>query len=431
MKKVLFTISALLMLWSCSNEEETSVPLQPQEEQGEPQVPGNEDAEEKAPAITLTAAQKQAVENNNDFAFNFFRSVCSSAENEGKGLLVSPISLTYALGMLNMGATGQTSNEITTILGFSNEGREGINELCKKLIEQAPVVDEAVQLRLADMVVADKTVPLSSQYQQDVEQIYLAKTASLDFSSPDAVKYINDWCSQQTEGKIPSIVENLDGTLLALLNAVYFKAPWSGKFDAAETRNEQFTKEDGSQVALPMMHREGPAFYQHGNTYTTLGLPYGNGKNWTMFVLLPNEGKSIADVITSLNSNAWKENIRIAAYGGIDIDVKLPRFKAEYDVNLKQVLKQMGAPSMFEPRGELTKLTENGENLAVGDVRQKSTIEVTEDGTEAAAITVIQMSLATGDDSSFKPVFHATHPFVYLIQENTSGAIFFIGAFMG
>lgn len=425
MKRLLFAISFLL-LWSCGDGDDEMAEEQPQDNQKEETAQqGNEDA----PAISLSAAQKQAVENNNDFAFNFFRAVSSDKVNKEKGVVVSPLSLTYALGMLNMGATGQTSNEITAMLGFAKEGSDGINALCRQLIEQAPAVDEAVLLKLADMVATDSMVPLASKYQQDVEQNYQAKSVSLDFSSPDAVKYINDWCCQQTEGKIPSIVEDLSGTQLALLNAVYFSAPWSGKFNSAETREEKFTKENGTQVMLPMMHREGPAFYEQGDVYTTLGLPYGNGKNWTMFVLLPNEGKSVADVIASLNSGSWKRTTEKIALGGIYIDVKLPRFKTETSMNLNQTLAQMGATSMFVPRGELANMTKDGQDLSVGSVIQRSTIEVSEEGTEAAAITVIRMEQSSADGDA-KLSFHATRPFIYLIQEQTSGAIFFIGSFM-
>ena len=426
MKIILFIFSSLL-LWSCSSsDDDVQSPVQPQEEQ-----PATDGGHVDASVIELSAVQKQAVDKNNDFAFSFFRTVSTSAENMVKSVFMSPLSLTYALGMLNAGATGQTSAEITSMLGFGQDGRESVNALCRQLIEQAPAVDSSVTLHLADLVASDKYLTLASQYRQAVLENYHAEAVSLDFSSAASVKYINDWCSKHTEGMIPSIVEDLSNTKLALLNAVYFKAPWSGKFDVAETRQEPFHKEDGTQAQLPMMHRVGPAYLANGDGYTTLGLPYGNGKNWTMYVLLPDEGKSIDDVIASLDGTSWNKTLQAASIAAIDVDVKLPRFKAENTFSLNGILQQMGATSMFMSRNELVDMTEERANLSVSSVLQKSAIEVTEEGTEASAVTVVHMYATSGNSDDAMPIFHATRPFVYLIQEKTSGAVFFIGVFRG
>lgn len=454
MKKYFFYAMAAVMMVmpfaGCSSDEDVvkdpkQMNRSNDEKKSQDEEPNNgEENQDPNPAsrsIDLTDAQMQAVSRNNDFAFSFYRMLSQTDELKGKSNVVSPISLTYALGMLNAGATGQTGSEILKLLGFGEGDSQAVNELCKELIDKAPVVDEAVTLQLADLVAtaSNHSITLTDGYSQTVKNYYDSETVSLDFGSQTAVDYINGWCKDKTGGMIPSIVSKdvLKDAMLTLLNAVYFKAPWTHPFDKAETCDMSFTCENGEKQTLPMMHRDDALFYMYGDIYRTLGLSYGSGKNWTMYILLPNEGKTVDDVLLSLSAKKWAEYTYASSLfreSGLQttVDVLLPRFKAESSPQLNGVIASMGAPSMFQPRGEFTGISPVAQDLYVSLVKQNAAIEVSEEGTEAAAATAVIMATALGDgDEPSIPQFHADHPFVYLIQEASSGAIFFIGTYHG
>ena len=392
-------------------------------------------------SISLTDSQKEAVIRNNDFTFNFYRALSKTDGLKGKSNVVSPLSLTYVLGMLNAGATGQTSSEILKLLGYGDDDSQALNDLCKELIDNAPIVDESVKLRLADLVAtaSNQSITLADDYSKTVKDYYDGEAVSLDFTSQAAVDFINGWCSEKTEGMIPSIIgkDNLAASLLVLLNTVYFNAPWTHPFDKAETIDMKFTREDGVKVTLPMMHRVGAVCLGDESAYQVLGLSYGEGQRWTMYILLPHEGKTVDDVLAGLSSKRLEEyaghtSLYVESGFEIDVDVLLPRFKSESSNLLNDVIAGMGAPSMFKPMNEFTGMSPQAKDLFVGIIKQNAAIEVSEAGTEAAAATIAMMYDSTGEHTSYtKPTFHADHPFVYLIQEASSGAVFFIGTYQG
>ena len=391
-------------------------------------------------SISLTDSQKEAVTRNNDFTFNFYRALSKTDGLKGKSNVVSPLSLTYVLGMLNAGATGQTSSEILKLLGYGDNDSQALNDLCKELIDNAPIVDESVKLRLADLVAtaSNQSITLADDYSKTVKDYYDGEAVSLDFTSQAAVDFINGWCSEKTEGMIPSIVskDNLDASLLVLLNTVYFNAPWTHPFDKAETKDMEFTREDGVKVTLPMMHREDAVYLGSENACQVLGLSYGEGQRWTMYILLPYEGKTVDDVLAGLSAkrlerfaestSKFVENGKSTA-----VDVLLPRFKSESSNLLNEMIAGMGAPSMFKPMNEFTGMSPQAKDLFVGLIKQNAAIAVSEAGTEAAAATIVTMLTSDGIHTGSVPTFHADHPFVYLIQEASSGAVFFIGTYQG
>jgi serpin B len=445
MKKVIYYVIAATLvampLTGCNSDEEIVKEPENANLPDEEKEPIKEEQENAVRSIHLTDVQKQAVSRNNDFAFNFYRAMSQTEELKSKSNIVSPLSLTYVLGMLNAGATGQTGSEILKLLGFGEGDSQTVNELCKELIDNAPGVDNAVTLRLANLVAtaSNHSFTLADDYSQTVKGYYDCEATSLDFNSQTAVDYINGWCKEKTEGMIPSIVskKEIESAVLALLNAVYFKAPWTNPFNKEETRDMSFTRENGEKQNLPMMHRDNALFYAPGDIFKTLGLSYGSGKNWTMYILLPNEGKTVNDVLSSLSAKMWAEYTYAASMfseSGLTtmVDVLLPRFKTENSSNLNDVIAGMGAPSMFLPRQEFSRISPTAKDFFVSLVKQNAAIEVTEEGSEAAAVTAAIICTALGDEGgSYMPEFHADHPFVYLIQEASSGAIFFIGTYHG
>ena len=212
MKKVIYYVIAATLvampLTGCNSDEEIVKEPENANLPDEENEPIKEEQENAVRSIHLTDAQKQAVSRNNDFAFNFYRAVSQTEELKNKSNVVSPLSLTYVLGMLNAGATGQTGSEILKLLGFGEGDSQTVNELCKELIDNAPGVDNAVTLRLANLVAtaSNHSFTLADDYSQTVKDYYDCEATSLDFNSQTAVDYINGWCKEKTEGMIPSIV---------------------------------------------------------------------------------------------------------------------------------------------------------------------------------------------------------------------------------
>ena len=428
-------ILAVAMFTACTKNdaEETVIPETPIVPET-PDTPVNPERVVKmlpeTKPIELTDEQKSLIQKNNDFSFNLFRTIEQLAEEKQSNAL-SPISVTYVMGMLNDGAAGTTAQEITSVLGFGNSDAATVNELCKSMIEGIPLVDPTVSLTMANYIAARQDVVLEELFKKNMDTYYHAETASLDFSLPESKQTINDWCSRQTDGKITEMIEQLDNSLvLILLNAVNFKATWTQNFDPLDTKSEAFTKYDHSTCELPLMHRKAEVLYQANDTYASVYLPYGGrDPKWGMTVLLPNEGKSVDDIINSLTVAGWKESKNQMI--PVIVDIKIPRFKTDRKNNLCEAIAALGAPSVFDPeKSNFSKISSNFKNLYVSDMLQKAAIEVNEKGTELVTVTEADI-MVTLNPSQLLCDFHANRPFVYVIQEASSGAIFFIGTFLG
>lgn len=378
----------------------------------------------KTQYIELTQEQKALVAKSNDFSFNLYRAI--HAADHQKSNITSPLSVAYVLGMLNDGANGNTAKEISQVLGFGAT-KQTINEYCKALIDQAPMADPSVILQIANIVAANQDVTLEKDFKNDMQNYYSAEVASLDFSKQSSVDYLNTWCKEKSGGMIPSIIDALSPEdLLVLMNAVYFKATWTEKFDEKETQEEVFTKADGSTIKLPMMHRNAQIRYCTNEVYTGIWLPFGSGDRWSMKVLLPEEGKTIDDIVKSLTGESWENNYWQHAI----VDIKMPRFSTKSDIMLNDMVSKLGAPSIFDPqKADFSLISKNQKQFYVSQMKQKAAIEVNEEGTKTTAVTV---SMMTGSNIvNGKGEFHANRPFMYVIQEWSSGAIFFIGTFQG
>ena len=378
--------------------------------------------------IELTKAQDEMVDNGNVFAFNLMKTVSESDELQGKDFMVSPLSISFVLGALNNGATGQTSEEILSAIGFEGSNANDINEYCKTILQGYPNVDDLVDMKIANAVVLKEGYEMKKGFSNALADYYEAYVRTMKFDSK-AVEAINDWCDEHTEGMIPEIIKKIpDGACLFALNALYFKGEWANKFEKKDTEKADFTNIDGSTSKTQMMQKEDWFDYTSNDLWATVRLPYGNG-SYGMYVLLPHEGKSIYDVIEALDGETW-EATRRKMYGN-KVNLKLPSFETETSIDLREIMKALGMKRAFDPSkaefGEM--LVKTNGNLYLGLLLQKSKITVNEEGTKAAAVTIGGMvDGAAGPPAEPEIInFHADRPFIYLIQENSSNAIFFIG----
>jgi serpin B len=373
----------------------------------------------------LTNTERQLVSDNNDFAFNLFR----NAQNEGSQI-ISPLSITYALGMLNNGATGQTQQEINTVLGFGDAGTDAINDFCKKMLSQAPTLDKMTKVMIANTIFVNSGLGyvLKPSLVENANTYYDAKPESRDFKDGRTLDAINQWASDHTEQMIKKALEENEfdpEAVSYLLNAIYFKGEWSMKFNKSETQNEPFNK--GEKV--PMMHQECELSYTDNDTYQSLNLPYGNGAYY-MTVMLPHEGKTTDDILNQLNGQSWNNNLH-QMYTHI-VDVKLPRFETNTDLNLVEIMSRLGMPTAFDPNQAHFDDFCNAPTY-IELMKQVAKIKLDEEGTEAAAVTVTGMNTTSVEEEPELPyaVFHADRTFLYAISEKSTGAIFFIGKYTG
>ena len=433
MKKNLLLLTAVVLsgtMLSCSSSSDIA-----ENELGE--TKGTVNMLSDPEPIQLTAEQKEFANDNNQFTLNFLKTV-NEVDQSGKSFIYSPLSITYVLGMVNDAATGKTEEELEQTLGFHKGGIQAVNEYCKKLIEGLPKVDNKVTLDIANAIFLNKDYTLKQQFQQDMQNYYDAKAESLDFSSPQTLELINGWCNDKTKGMIPKILDEVNPNIVSyLLNAIYFKADWASKFDSKNTKDETFTTKTGS-TTLPMMHQYVLISYLKTNTYSAVILPYGSGL-WKMTVLLPEEGATTDDIIKEvaqssvLNNRGWC-GTGSNTFQGYEVDLKLPRFETASDTDelgLVELMKKMGIKQAFDSDfAEIPNMCED-RNLYISMMRQKAKIKVNEEGSEAAAVTVVGVNetTAVGPQEYPKATFHANRPFVYVISEASSGVILFVGKF--
>ena len=378
---------------------------------------------------TLTISQDELLDNNNDFACNLFRTINKNRKLSDGSIVVSPISVSYVLGMLNEGASGKTRQQIINVLGLSGSTQK-INEYFKTMIHKVSRADSNITVLLANCIGVNSAMGISliPQYKADMQQYYDAQIDALDFTQRSSLDKINNWCNKHTGGMIPTAVDRLDpDAVLYLLNAIYFKAKWTEKFNPEDTRIMNFTTQNGTVVKHNMMHRQTRTLYGKNKICQMLYLPYGN-KDFGMYVLLPVKGKTTADIIQGLSARELEQQLN--GMKDENVDILMPRFYTSSETTLNHVLSAMGMPLVFTSRAELPNMAQGEKDLYVSLIDQKTIIEVNEKGTEGTARTLMRV-LKDGDEPPKIENFHATHPFVYLIIEKRSGAIFFMGTYCG
>lgn len=386
----------------------------------------NEEVDESF--LILSDAQHEMVNNNNSFAFSLYNKTMGMNSR-----VVSPLSVTYLMSMLANGADGETQKQILATLGWAGEGiqqpsLQDINDYSRMLIEKTARLDKAVTVEIANYVAVNKEFKLNSKFQKSVERDYKAGVESLNFTSPSTLKRINDWCNDRTHGMIPSIINEVDPDAVSyLMNAIYFNGTWKDKFSKEETKQEMFRGYTRDIQYVDMMHRHGEYFYADGDGYSAVSIPYGNGA-FRMTVILPTEGSFLRDVMASMDGGKFQALQR--SMEKCNVDLKIPRFTTEVDLPLNDIISALGAPLIFSSQADFSQFARG--DFYVSKMFQKAKIEVSEEGTKAAAVTAaIMMMSAVRPEKKRNVVFHADSPFAYIISENSTGSIYFMGQYTG
>ncbi|NQU87747.1 MAG: serpin family protein [Mariniphaga sp.] len=404
MKKIIATLLIALVVFVSCNQESNS-----------PDEISNIELDEKS---------SQLIEADNELGFELFQKINSEAEDEN--LMISPLSVSVALAMAYNGADGDTKSEMEQTLKVFGLSTEEINASYQFLINALQSLDEDVVFELANAIFYEKTFSVKSAFLGVNENIYNAEVSGLDFSNPSAVETINNWVADKTNHKIETIIDQLDPMdVMVLLNAVYFNGIWQTKFDDEGTHELPFLKNNGTVIDVAMMNKEDKVEYTSNDFFSAVQLPYGTGQ-YKMVVFLPASGKNSDDIINSLSVSNWK-NWMESFQEKEHVVVTMPRFKYRYELELNDVLKEMGMVKAFsDQNANFSKISDIF--IYISSVIHKTYIDVNENGTEAAAVTAITFSTTSaGPEQAQKIYFTVDKPFVYVIIEKDTNAILFIG----
>lgn len=373
--------------------------------------------------IELDSKSAQLVDANNAFGLELFRKITQLSPKEN--IMVSPLSVSLALGMAYNGANGDTKTEMEQAMKLNGLTPEQINQSYKMLVEALQSLDEDVIFEIANAIFYMNGFNIKQNFLDLNHTYYDAEVDDLDFSSPSALETINGWVAEKTHDKISRIIDNLSpDDRMVLLNAIYFYGTWTTRFDEEGTKMKDFTIADGTVKEVATMSKEDKLPYTTNDLFSAIQIPYGDGQ-YNMTVMLPQEGKTPADVIDELDNDNWKNWAGDFEEQG-HVVVNLPRFKFGFDTGLNQALKEMGMIKAFsQTAADFSGISD--QYLYISSAIHKTYIDVNETGTEAAAVTALVFTTTSSGNEPPKIYFSVDRPFVFAITEKDTNAILFIG----
>ncbi len=371
--------------------------------------------------IELNLKQRQVVNAANEFAFDLFIPMVTEPKGQGN-MMISPFSVTSALSMTLNGAAGETFNAMRHALRYDGKPIEEINETYQKLMKDMVPVDPRVTLEIANSVWVERKLTVKKPFIDALKIWYLAEAKSINVADPGAVDMVNGWIEDKTHDKIQKMLESLDPDLaMLLINAVYFNGKWRYQFDKDNTSEKPFFITTDFPVQVPMMFQHESLAVTYANNSTLVELPYGQG-NYSMVVMLPDEGFSASEVAIAITPENWSTWMTGLKQGITDVNLTLPRFKYEYKRTLNDDLTALGMGIAFSGGADFSKISD--EDLQISRVLHQTSIETNEEGSEAAAATVVEIVRTS---MPMITTVNVNRPFLYFIRETTTGTIVFMG----
>lgn len=346
------------------------------------------------------------------YSMSFIRNVAANTD-KNENLVISPYSAGVALSMLAEGAEGQTKEEFNTALNnciFKAENLGG---------------NDTIIVNSVNSLWVDDNFSIRNRYLSLLEKDFDALATVLNFSDPSTVQAINNWCSEHTNGKIKDIIDRLGpNSVMVLANALYFNAPWLNPFEKNLTAKSTFHGAS-STSEVNMMLRRGYMNYAEYQGCQLVELPYEGGR-YSMFVLLPAAGIDVNDIIGYLNEDLYNEAMKSLAPK--EVLLKMPKAKLETSLLLNQTLGSMGIKSAFTSAADFKGIAEMGP-LVLDQVKQKCYVDISESGTEAAAVTVAQVRMTSARPSSFVTMT-VNRPYLFFIVDTQNSNVMFAGRVM-
>ena len=370
--------------------------------------------------LQFSYSEQELVQGCNDFSFDLLAQAAESSNEEN--IILSPLSASMLLGMLMNGADGETLEQIQEMLGFDDDASiEEINAYYRQLIDVLPALDQYTTVRLANGIWVAERFPIFAEYIEACKKSFDAEAKNVPtFTDQKVIDDINHFAAQHTNNLIKKIIDPSmvdDNTVMALVNALYFKAKWQDKFKETDTRKQTFTTLSGQQIQTDMMHRTDEMIYGESEDYQLVELPYKGGK-YCADIILPAEGLDIRRWIQELDAERWQQMLSNTFW---PVELALPKFALKYDRKLNTDLQALGMTDAFGIKANFSHLSSR--ETYVDLIRQSCFMQFDEDGTEAAAVTIGIVQPKAADIP--EKYFIAERPFVLIIRERDYGTILF------
>jgi serpin B len=368
----------------------------------------------------------EVIQTNNHFGLDLFSKIIASEEEAN--VMISPTSISLAMGMAYNGAETSTKEAFDSVLKYEGLTRAEVNEITRDLVKTLLTNSEGNLLEIANSVWYRTNFPVYKSFIEMNKTYFDAEVKELDFADPASVDAINSWVADKTHDKIDKIIDALSPeSMMVLINALYFNCLWEIEFDPDETKTETFYNEDQTTFAdVEMMTTEGKFNYAATDEFTAVELPYKNEK-FSMHLFLPAYGKTLDALIDKLDGESWNEWLE-AFSEHEKVQVTMPKFKFDYSRSLVGDLAGMGLGIAFTDAADFSGVSEI--DLLISEVIHKTYIDVNEEGTEAAAVTAVVFEVTSVGPGGGPIVIRLDRPFLFAITENSSKSIVFIGKMM-
>ncbi len=362
--------------------------------------------------------EKSIASSSGTFGLKLFKEINDFEEN--KNIFISPLSISMALGMTLNGANGTTYDSMKAALELHGLTQTEINEAYKNLIDLLTNDDPKVVFNIANSIWYRNTMLFQQDFINTNKTYFNAEVSGLDFDDPGSVDIINSWVNKNTNGKIPEIIKEIsDNLVMCLINAIYFKGDWKYQFDKDYTKDDYFNKPDGSQVPCKMMEQGNNYNYISNDLFQAVELPYGDS-SFSMIIFLPKQ--DINDLINQLDNENW--NTWLNGFSFKEGGIWLPKFELKYELSLNKVLTAMGMGIAFSDFADFTGIYSQG-GISISQVFHKTYVKVDEEGTEAAAVTYVGVETTSAGSSKF--YMRLDKPFIFVIKDNQTNSLLFIG----
>ncbi len=352
------------------------------------------------------------------FAFDIFRELHEAEPDEN--IFISPLSISTALSMAVNGAANQTRSDMQTAMNLGAWDLSKLNAANQSLLEVLPQLDPAVNLQIANSIWYREGFGVKPSFLDVNRDFYNSEVRELDFNDPASVNAINNWVNNQTQGIIKEMIREISpDAVMFLMNAIYFKGDWRYEFDPQYTQKRPFYLANGTQVQVDMMSMPGASFARlETPTFTAVDLPYGDSI-YSMTIVLPKPDNSMDAAIDALSSIDWN-----AFSQSSSMTFSMPKFKMEYEQKLNKALTDLGMGIAFAAgQADFTNIADD-KRLYISAVRHKAFVEVDEKGTEAAAVTSVDIEVTSINELTID------RPFIFIIRDHKTGSLLFIGKMM-
>jgi len=378
----------------------------------------NTDSDETEQSFKSIPKSEKIIKANNKFAFSIFKEIVKEETKEN--YMISPVSASLALGMVQNGAKNETLNAFNQVFNYGDASLNEINTVNQSIINHLTENTLGSTFSVANSLWVDNKFKVKEDFIKRNKLFYNAEVQNIDFKNPNSVNIINNWVSDKTQEKIPTIIEEIPSNMVMYaINALYFKSDWKYTFDPEDTTLKPFYISSGRTKEVEMMNMTQDLLYLKNDTFSSILLPYKNDK-YNMVILLPNVDKSIKEIVSIMDEKHWSEWLN--QYTKERVSLSLPKFSFSYKKMFNKALQNLGLRIAFTDQADFSDISNTATQISF--VLQKTYIEVNEQGTEAAAVTAVGVR-TTSIGLDYKLVMN--RPFLFLITEKTTQAISFIG----